>query len=338
MQHPNDTRTELDRYIRTGKIPNALLFSGKNRTGRKEAAFWFAKQSNCLDMDNPGCGRCRSCKKIDNGSHPDILIIDRLEDKKNISISQIRQMSHTIASRPNEARHRMVLILNADEMNTQAQNALLKVLEEPPEKTFFILISQTTAPLLATIISRCRLIRFVPKSENQIARFLASTFNISPTLAETAAHTSGGDLEKAKMYLEIEQDPLLVRWKEKRKWLIRQIIDILCSNPASATEKGLVLSWYLSRNPDNIPDALSIIRTCFRDLLICSHHPKKIVNLDFFDEFKDISAKLPCHFISKCMEILFSTERKLASNCTVRLTLDTFFLRVVQENQGIYLI
>ncbi|MCP4722681.1 MAG: DNA polymerase III subunit delta', partial [Desulfobacteraceae bacterium] len=155
------TISELNFIIQADRIPNALLFSGEKSTGKKERAFEFAKAANCRDTTRP-CNNCLSCKKINAGMHPDIIQVSLAEKKKMISISQIREIGLLISSKPNEAHKRMVLILDADKMNVQAQNALLKVLEEPPENTFFILTATQLAPLLPTILSRCRQIRFFP--------------------------------------------------------------------------------------------------------------------------------------------------------------------------------
>ena len=145
LQYQARAFLELTHIIQTQKIPNSLLFYGNENTKRKKAAFFFAKGCNCLKKRDIPCNDCKSCRKIDGKTHPDILIIDLEKEKKIVSISQIRKMGLAIASKPNEARFRMVLILNADKMNPQAQNALLKMLEEPPGKTFFILIAHLEA-------------------------------------------------------------------------------------------------------------------------------------------------------------------------------------------------
>ncbi len=164
MQYQIKVVSELTHIIQTKRIPNALLFNGNDNTGRKEAAFLFAKGINCLNKVKPFCNNCRSCRKINEHSHPDIFCIKLPKDKKIISISRIRKIGSAISAKPNEAEFRMILIQNAELMNIQAQNALLKMLEEPPEKTFFILITDKVSLLTPTIISRCRKIRFKPCS------------------------------------------------------------------------------------------------------------------------------------------------------------------------------
>ncbi len=330
MQFQAELLLELDHILTTKKIPNALLLSGNQSTGRKEAAFWFAKGSNCQDPDSQVCGHCKSCRKIEANTHPDMLTIELVKGKKNISISQIRQMGMAISSRPNEATYRMVLILNAHLMNVQAQNALLKMLEEPPEKTFFVLIADKVALLLPTIISRCRSFRFLPLTVQQIKNILVDSYKADLELSGIVANTADADFQKARMFLNLDGCGHPTDWIAKRKWLITSLFDIILSPDKTSVQKGLLLSSKLSLEPDLIGDIMAILKTFFRDLLIFFHHPQKIVNLDFFDNFANIDKTLSQKVIFKWMNSLFETEQKLASNCTIRLTLDSFFLQIAQ--------
>ncbi len=328
---------ELTHIIQTKKIPNALLFFGNENTGRKKAAFFFAKGCNCLAKTPPACNHCKSCRKIDAQSHPDILCIDLQEGKKIISISQIREMGLTISSRPNEARFRMVLILNADLMNIQAQNALLKLLEEPPEKTFFILIANKTSLLLPTIISRCRKIKFKPLSDKLIEQYLINNFNIDRTFSHIASKTADSDMKKAMMYSNLDDEAKEVDWIKRRLWLLDSLADIITTDTTACISKGLMLSQKLSLDPGLMDDTIAIMKTFFRDLMIFKVHPKKIVNLDFFDTFADINRMVRSNKFLEWTKDLYETEKRLTSNCSPRLTLDRFFLKIVtNKGNGIY--
>lgn len=325
------TILELTYIIQTKKIPNALLFYGNESTGRKEAAFFFAKGCNCLNKETPVCNQCPSCRKINSESHPDILTITSVKEKKIITISQIRELGRAISSKPNEARFRVVLILQADLMNVQAQNAMLKMLEEPPDKTCFILIAGSPSLLLPTLVSRCRKIRFRPLTDKHIEQHLTQKFNIDTDLAYIASRTADADLKKAKQYLNLADDPDAVDWIKRRKWLIKSMISIINDDQQSCISKGLLLSQQLSSEPDLVDDTLAILRTFFRDLLIFKFHPKKIVNLDFFDTFADISQRVPSSRFSEWIKFLYETEKKQSANSTLRLTLDNFFLKIVMH-------
>jgi len=331
MQYQAKIFPELTHLIQIKKIPNALLFSGNENTGRKEAAFFFAKGCNCLKGTGLACDKCRSCRKIDADSHPDILGVHLLKGKKIISISQIRQMGLAISSKPNEAIFRMVLILDADRMNIQAQNALLKMLEEPPEKTFFILIANRISLLLPTIISRCRNIRFKPLSDTLIEQCLVNDFQIARQDAHIASRTADSDLKKALMYLNLGELSKDVNWIKKRKWLVKTLAGMVMADFKNCISKGLMLSQKLNFNPDLIDGAMAVMKTFFRDLMIFKLHPEKIVNLDFSDTFTDISKMVENNLFCDWVQNLYETEKRLSSNCSLRLTLDRFFLKIAMD-------
>ncbi len=331
LQYQSQVVSELAGIIHTNRIPNALLFSGPENTGKKQAAFLFAKGCNCLENQDTGCFRCRSCRKIDTGTHPDILTIGPEKDKKNINIAQIRQTGFVIASRPNEGRYRMVLILNADLMNLQAQNALLKMLEEPPEKTFFILIADKVSSLLPTIISRCRKFRFRPMTNTQMEAFIINELNAETGLARIAAGTAGSDIKKALSFFEKDKSSSTIPWFEKRKKILDIFVQMLGPGISENTVKALTLSRVLSLVPADVQDNLAILKTFIRDIMIFRFNPEKIVNLDFSGAFSDIVQGTSQQTVSRWIEDLFETERRIRANSALRLTLDRFFLKIAMD-------
>jgi len=337
MQYQAQVISELTTIIQTKKIPNALLFLGNDNTGKNQAAFFFAKGCNCSSNEQFACNICKSCRKINAQTHPDIICVTLLEGKKMISISQIREMGLTISSRPNEAKFRMVMISTADRMNSQAQNGLLKMLEEPPEKTFFILTATKISFLLPTIISRCRIIRFKPMTDKFIAQYLIDEFKIDRQMADIASKTADADLKKAMAYLNLNPDDETPDWPGTRKWLLNTLAETIKTQDVDAIQKGLMLSQRLSENPLLLDDAIAIMKTFFRDLIIFQFHPEKIVNLDFFDIFNDIGQGIDTNKLDKWVKALYETEKRLTSNSTVRLTLDRFFLKIaIHKGKMIY--
>ncbi|WP_457553450.1 DNA polymerase III subunit [Desulfobacula sp.] len=333
MQYQAHAISELSIIIQTKKIPNALLFSGNENTGKKEAAFFFTKGCNCLSETQLVCNNCKPCRKINAKSHPDIHCVDLKEGKKIISISQIREIGSAISSKPNEAKFRMVLILNADRMNIQAQNALLKMLEEPPEKTFFILIATSISLFLPTIISRCHKIRFKPLTDPLIEHLLIHKFKTDKHLAHIVSKTVDSDLKKAMLYLNLNPDDETkgLNFLKIRKFLLETLAGIIKNDKSVGISKGLMLSQRLSLYPELIDDAIAMMKTFFRDLMIFRFSPEKIVNLDFFDVFTDISDRIESKEIEQWIKTLYETQKRLASNSTLRLTLDRFFLKIVMH-------
>ncbi len=178
------------------RLPHAIIIEGDIGTGRHTLARFLAKASVCSEEKRP-CGVCKNCHLEDINSHPDITVISPEEGKKNISVEQIRKLKTETFIKPHMAKRRVFIIDFADTMNEQSQNALLKVLEEPPGNIVFILIVETKASLLETIISRCVLLGLsVPEISVGIA-FIKENFEYSQSEAEKALKETGANIGKA---------------------------------------------------------------------------------------------------------------------------------------------
>lgn len=144
----------LSNAIKENRLPHAILIEGDAGTGRHTLARFISGAAVCSGENKP-CNSCRNCKLRSGDNHPDITVTAPLDGKKNISVAQIRQLRADAFIKPHEAACRVFIIDNADSMNEQAQNALLKILEEPPASVIFVLIAESKAAFLETIISRC---------------------------------------------------------------------------------------------------------------------------------------------------------------------------------------
>lgn len=162
----------LNKTAETGKISHAYLFSGSDKIGKKKVALEFIKLLNCQEKDErkKPCQICRSCREIERKSFADLTFIE--PEKKEISISQIRNLSWKLALQSHSAIFKSVVIDEAHLMNLEAQSALLKTLEEPRGKTVIILVTAFPELLFPTIISRTERIKFSPVPKEEIKRCL----------------------------------------------------------------------------------------------------------------------------------------------------------------------
>lgn len=147
----------VQNFVFEKRIPHAILISGEYGTGKHTLANYISTAAVCGEKISP-CLKCHNCHLADIGSHPDINIITPSDGKKNISVAQIRSLRNEAFIKPHQAPKRVFIIDFADTMNEQSQNALLKILEEPPVTVIFILIAENTSALLETVISRCTLL------------------------------------------------------------------------------------------------------------------------------------------------------------------------------------
>jgi len=193
----------LERAIRSESLPPSLIFAGPDGVGKRLVALAAAQAMNCLTPvidavsgQRDGCGRCSACGKIERGQHPDVKVVEA-EGNSSIKIDPIREVVGQTAYRPFEGRARVVIIDRADLLGEDAQNALLKTLEEPPPRNVFVLVTSRPHLLLTTVRSRCCVLRFAPLAPGDIAPALIQRHKYAERDARAAAALSGGSFVRA---------------------------------------------------------------------------------------------------------------------------------------------
>ena len=325
----------LTSILRKGNIPHALLFTGIQGVGKRKAASLFAMACNCQAADSPNqpladketkarplspCGGCKSCKKIISGNHPDIISI--VPDRAHIRIGQIRDLCHMLAMKPYEARYRVVIISDAHALNVEAGNSLLKVLEEPPDRTILVLTAYHLHDLLPTIASRCQHIRFNPISHDVLKDFLVNQEAISAREADLLATLANGSLTEALSLVTSG-------WIEQRQWILRMMGEELAGQSALGQMTTLLaFSEKLAQNKDRVENALEILKLWFRDLLICQLSPDRVINRDFSQTLQRLSEKMAKDDLLSAYDAIQSAQEKIKGNANPRLTLDVMMLKL----------
>jgi DNA polymerase-3 subunit delta' len=186
-----------------GTLPPSLIFAGPDGVGKRMAAIALAQTLNCSTLavsaagtNQDACGRCPSCTRIARGVHADVLLIEP-GDTGTIKVDQVREAVERSAYRPFEGKRRVVIIDDADAMQAEAQNALLKTLEEPPAASMFVLVSSRPDMLLPTVRSRCQLLRFGRVAAADVAAVLMRRHGYESADAHAAAATSDGSIGAA---------------------------------------------------------------------------------------------------------------------------------------------
>lgn len=147
--------SNLSALVESRRVPHSMIIDGGSVQKREDFAMHFAGMILCTSEDEKPCGRCASCKKVASSSNPDIKIVQAEDKKKTISVEVIRAMREDAYILPNESEKKIYIIKNAQTMQPYAQNALLKILEEPPQYAVFILLCEYHKTLLPTVLSRC---------------------------------------------------------------------------------------------------------------------------------------------------------------------------------------
>ncbi len=197
----------LKQAVLNNKISHSYLMIGTNGIGKKMIATELAKSILCFSQNKP-CNLCKSCIEFDSNNHPDFLCIK--PDGNSIKIEQIRELQKKIQEKPIISERKVYIIDNSDLMTQEAQNCLLKTLEEPPEFATIILIGSNENAFLTTIRSRCMIMNFNPIENKDIIKYLEDNYqikNISQNMLEMFQGSIGRAIElkdKAKNYTTIE--------------------------------------------------------------------------------------------------------------------------------------
>jgi DNA polymerase III delta' subunit len=186
----------IENFIKAKRIPHAILIEGEYGTGKHTLASFLTKAILC-ESENAPCLSCKHCHLADISSHPDITVISPEDGKKNIAVSQIRELRNETVIKPHSALKRVFIIDCADTMNPNAQNALLKVLEEPPKTVMFILLAENKSALLDTIISRCVTLSITVPEFSVAYDYIKSTTNFEKNLIEKALEDEKNNIGRA---------------------------------------------------------------------------------------------------------------------------------------------
>jgi DNA polymerase III, delta'' subunit len=301
------------------RIGHAYLFSGIPAVGKKTLAREFAKAFNCQETKalHDSCGECLSCRKIERGSHPDVFCIEA--EGQFIRINAVRQIQEQMKFKPLEAKYRVFIIDNADKMNDQAANALLKTLEEPSPANVLILITSRPYSLPATIISRCRHIRFNPLSSNIIAQFLINRMGMEEQKALLLAGLSGGSIGRA---LELNNEDVIA--------YRTGTFELLASTRNSEPFSLITFASFLAQDKKGIKMGLDILSSCFRDALVFKETRKAqiLINQDKSPFIAAMAARLSSEQILQNIELVEKAGETIEQNVNKSLTLETMAFKL----------
>ena len=284
----------LSQTISRGTLPPTLLFVGPPGVGKYRVGKTIAAALNCLspvtsltDIVFDACGTCRSCDRIARDVHVDVLTL-MPDDRASIKTDVIRDVLERTGYRPFEGRRRVVIIRGADALEDQAQNALLKSLEEPPPGTVFILTTAAPSMLLPTVRSRCIRLRFGRLSEQQVAEVLARDFDLSPQDIRTAAALADGSVGQA---LAMGTTDLLVLRESALRLLEQTAKPTASAQRVQAAGVLVTTPARKERTREELALALGLMSSMLRDieLLNSGGDGRRLANPGIADELRGIA-------------------------------------------------
>ncbi|WP_251392199.1 DNA polymerase III subunit delta' [Mediterraneibacter agrestimuris] len=306
-------------------VSHAYIFNGERGSGKKLLASLFAMSLQCRNRDEDGdaCGKCQSCKQAISGNQPDIIKVTH-EKPTTISVDDIReQVNNDIVIKPYSSRYKIYIIPEADMMSVQAQNALLKTIEEPPEYAVLILLTENAETLLPTIRSRCVMMRLRNIKDKLVKKYLMEQMEIPDYKADICVAFAQGNMGKA---IELATSEHFNEIKEEAVHLLRNINDMQVEELMAAVKK-------CSAYKLEINDYLDVIAVWYRDVLIFKA-TKNVDRVVFSDQLKHIrerANKSSYEGIENILEGLEKAKARLKANVNFELTMELLLL-TIKEN------
>ena len=318
---------DIIEYIQTAvkmnKVSHAYILNGERGAGKKLLANLFARTLQCEEQGEEACGECRSCKQSMSNNQPDIICVTH-EKSGSISVDDIReQVNNDIMIKPYSSPHKIYIIPEADLLTIQAQNALLKTIEEPPEYAIIFLLTENAESLLPTIRSRCVILKLKNIKDTLIKKYLMEELAVPDYKADICVAFAQGNMGRAIMLASSEHFNEI---KEEAIELLKQINELELSKIVEALKS-------ISKYKLEINDYLDIIATWYRDVLI--YKAMKDVNgLVFSDQLEYIreqARKSSYEGIETILHSIEQAKKRLNANVNFDLVMELLLL-TIKEN------
>lgn len=311
--------------VTSGAISHAYILNGERGSGKKLLANLFAMSLQCQNRDEDGdaCGKCQSCKQAVSGNQPDIIRVTH-EKPTTISVDDIReQVNNDIQIKPYSSPYKIYIIAEADMMSVQAQNALLKTIEEPPEYAVIILLTENAETLLPTIRSRCVMLKLRNIKDQLVKKYLMEQMEIPDYKADVCVAFAQGNMGKA---IALATSEYFNEIKEEAVHLLRNIDDMQVEELMGAVKK-------CSAYKMNISDYMDVIAIWYRDVLIykATKNVDRVVFSDQMRYIKDRAKKSSYEGIENILEGLEKAKARLKANVNFELTMELLLL-TIREN------
>ena len=313
----------LKNAIKTGKISHSYIFAGEPGSGKRLLAGIYAMTLQCEAGGENACGKCESCKKAIGKNHPDIIMVKH-EKPNTISIDEIReQVVNDVDIKPYSSPHKIYIIPDAEIMTPQAQNALLKTIEEPPEYAVIMLLTSNIDGLLPTIRSRCVRLDLKVVDDGLVKKYLMEHLHIPDYQAEIDASFAHGSIGKAKE----------AATSQEFADITQKALKILKYTDSMEVYELTEAIKNLSSEKQNINDYLDIFQFWFRDVLMFKA-TREIDNLVFKQEINYIreqASQRSYENLEKILEALDKTKVRLRANVNTELALELLFLTIREK-------
>lgn len=321
--------TDLIAGIQSGRTVHAYLFAGPAGLLKRETARYFAAALLCDGEGTPPCGRCDNCVQSASGNNPDILSrsLKDLTGKQSIGVDEIREIIADVYIRPFKSNKKIYIIEDGEALTVGAQNALLKVLEEPPAYVVFILCTSEADKILPTIRSRTSIIRFQPKSDNEIRLYVKENYPHLQSQSDFIVSFCGGITGKVDLLCQNEDFAQM-----RQKMYNAAAILLRGGKPTRLFEIAEYMEAH-KKSKDNPTDNLGILLDCllsfFSDMLkLKSGTRRGITNTDYADKIAELCGYVSKEKLAFACETVVGAQEKLSLFVSARSTILSLLLSI----------
>lgn len=316
-------KEHLKNALESKKISHAYIINGEKSSGKEFIAKTFAMALQCEKGEVEPCMECHACKQAMSDNQPDIIKI--IHEKPNtISVDDIRkQINGDVAIKPYSSPYKIYIVNEAEKMNVQAQNALLKTLEEPPEYAVILLLTANVNALLPTILSRCVVLNMKPVADEKVRKYLMQTLEIPDYKADVCVAFARGNLGKAKALASSEEFENI---KNEALSLLKYVKDMELHEIVAAIKK-------ISEYKLEINDYFDIMAIWYRDVLLfkATNDANHLVFREELGALRKCAQRSSYEGIEKVIQALDTAKRRLDANVNFELVMELLFL-TIQEN------
>ena len=313
----------LRESIKNDMTSHAYIFCGNKGSGRNLTAGAFAKTANCLSpINGNACGKCPSCIQFESGNNPDVFYV-KATKTISISVDDIReQIVNEVKIKPYSYKRKIFIIDKADTMTSQAQNALLKTLEEPPKYVLIILIAENTENFLPTVLSRCVMMKFSPISVNLIKNYLINNCAMNEDDAAFYAEYSIGSIGEA---LRLSGDE---NFYQMRNDIISCLYRLDTMDFVSAMFMAKEMEKYKAYS-----ELFDIMYMFYRDVFCMRlfKDDRYVIQKDKIGLIEKKAKNLNEQTIAKRLDFIMDIKKKIRQNTAFRLSMEVLFMNLKES-------
>ena len=316
-------RDHLQKAIQYRRISHAYILSGERGIGKKSVAKAFAMTLFCEKGGDEPCMECHACRQLLSENHPDCIWVTH-EKPASIGVDDIReQVNNTIGIKPYSSAWKLYIIDEAEKMTVQAQNALLKTIEEPPEYAVIMLLTTNQDLFLPTILSRCIQLKLKPLQDQLVSDYLVRKFGVAEERADVYAAFSRGILGRA----------LDIAASDAFGDMIRDILTILKEIHQMDTGQMLDCVRHLVNDYPNLEEVLDLMQLWYRDILMFKV-TKDMNGLTFKSEYSAVSricSQSSYQGLEQILEAIDKAKVRLLANVNKELTLELMLMTMKES-------